>query len=302
MTITKYETREEWLAARNSGLGASDVPAALGLSPWKSPFQLWAEKTGLAEEPDLADNEFIEFGLRLEPVVAEAFADRTGRDIKLFPPFYVCQHPEYAFLRCTPDAEERDGHDWGILQIKTANEFKKADWEDEPPLPYQVQLQSELAVTGKKWGTLAVLIGGNKLRWFDQEINQELIDVMIPRLRDFWEMVEKRKQPPVDSTEVTAQVLYKMHPDDNGELVRLAEGSDPLVEELKHVKAKKKAVERHERLLTNQLKAEMGSNTFAVTPRGQYVSWRTQNVKKYTVPARQQRVLRLLSKTPKELQ
>ena len=38
-------TREEWLARRRSGIGGSDVAAVLGLSPWKSPRQVWLDKT-----------------------------------------------------------------------------------------------------------------------------------------------------------------------------------------------------------------------------------------------------------------
>ena len=52
--------REAWLAGRRNGIGASDAPAALGISPFKSRGDLWAEKTGLVEPPDLSDNEAVE--------------------------------------------------------------------------------------------------------------------------------------------------------------------------------------------------------------------------------------------------
>ena len=50
----KQPTREEWLAQRLTGLGASECATVLGLNPFQSPFQLWAEKTGVAEPEDLS--------------------------------------------------------------------------------------------------------------------------------------------------------------------------------------------------------------------------------------------------------
>ena len=38
--------REQWLEVRRGGIGSSDAAAAVGLHPYKSPLQLWMEKTG----------------------------------------------------------------------------------------------------------------------------------------------------------------------------------------------------------------------------------------------------------------
>jgi len=62
-------SRAEWLEQRRQGIGASDAAVILGLTKWKSPMGLYAEKTGLVpmgqEETDL-----LEWGNRLEPVIA----------------------------------------------------------------------------------------------------------------------------------------------------------------------------------------------------------------------------------------
>ena len=42
---SKNATREEWLKARKLGLGGSDMAAVLGLSPWRSPIDVWLDKT-----------------------------------------------------------------------------------------------------------------------------------------------------------------------------------------------------------------------------------------------------------------
>jgi putative phage-type endonuclease len=56
----------EWLAWRAAGVSASDVPTLLGVSPYKTPWRLWAEKTGLLLPQDLSGNPFVQRGIALE--------------------------------------------------------------------------------------------------------------------------------------------------------------------------------------------------------------------------------------------
>lgn len=46
---TKKMNKEEWLKWRSTGLGGSDVATICGLNKYKSPLQLWLEKTGQVE-------------------------------------------------------------------------------------------------------------------------------------------------------------------------------------------------------------------------------------------------------------
>jgi len=42
----------EWLEVRKTKLGASDAPAILGISPYKTAYQLFLEKMGLVQDED----------------------------------------------------------------------------------------------------------------------------------------------------------------------------------------------------------------------------------------------------------
>ena len=97
----RYATDGEWREARKGGVGGSDVGAILGLNPWKTPFEVWLEKTGRAEPPDLSGKESVEWGNRLEPLVAEKFAE---------------MHPEFKVLRknCTMVSKSRP---WAFANI-----------------------------------------------------------------------------------------------------------------------------------------------------------------------------------------
>ena len=57
----------EWFALRKQGITATDVSVIAGLSPYKSPFRLWAEKTGRVEDQPVG--EAAHRGILLEDTV-----------------------------------------------------------------------------------------------------------------------------------------------------------------------------------------------------------------------------------------
>lgn len=288
-------TRESWLTERRRGIGASESPAVLGLSPWKSPYQLWAEKCGHVEADSLEGNEPAEFGIRLEKPIAEAFADRTGREVNMWPQYVICRDPATPWLTCTPDAtQEVADRDTGLVQIKTASAFKASDWAEGIPLMYQVQVQHEMAVTGYSWGTLVVLIGGQKLRYFDFERNERFIDALLPKLAEFWHLVHTNTPPEVDGSFATAKILAKLHPDDNGEAIMLPEEASNWHRQIEDAKEAIKAAEATKTAAENQIKAILGDATFGMLPDGSRYSWKTQERAEYVCKATSFRVLRKL--------
>lgn len=293
MAVATENTREQWLQERMSCIGASDSPSVLGINPFKSAFQLWAEKTGFAEADDLSKNEAVEFGIRLERPVAEAFAERTGRRVEMWPPFSLVRDPQRPYVSCTPDAvQECERRGEGLVQIKTTSAYNAGDWTDGPPLYYQVQVQQELHVTGYSWGTLVVLIGGQKLRWFDVERNDRFISALLPKLDDFWSLVQNQTPPEVDGSAATASVLAKLHPDDDGTEVLLPAEAAGWSDEIEAAKEQIKAAEAVRTAAENKLKAAIGDATFGLLPNGGLWSWKTQDRKGYVVEPTSFRVLR----------
>lgn len=291
--IATENTRESWLAERKTCIGASDSPSVLGINPFKSAFQLWAEKTGLAEADDLSSNEAVEFGIRLERPVAEAFAERSGREVEMWPAFSLVRDPERQFISCTPDAVQQcPDRGEGLVQIKTTSAFKASDWADGPPLYYQVQVQQELHVTGFTWGTVVVLIGGQKLRWFDVQRNDRFIAAFLPKLEEFWRLVQQQIPPEVDGSAATAKVLAKLHPDDDGSEVLLPTEAADWTDEIDAAKEQIKAAEAMKQAAENRIKAAIGNATFGLLPDGSRWSWKSQTRKSYVVDEATFRVLR----------
>ena len=73
-------SREEWLEWRRRGIGGSDAAAVAGLNRWRSPMQVWLEKTGQIEGS--GDNEAMYWGRILEDIIADEFSRRTGKRVR----------------------------------------------------------------------------------------------------------------------------------------------------------------------------------------------------------------------------
>lgn len=66
---------------RQKGLGSSDAPKILGLSPWGGPWDVWAEKVGLAAPPPDEDPIKARIGGLIEPVARQLLEDDIGERV-----------------------------------------------------------------------------------------------------------------------------------------------------------------------------------------------------------------------------
>ena len=89
---TENLSYEEWLQLRKTGIGGSDAAVILGISPFKSTWELWNEKVKeLQTLPE--ETEAAYWGKLLEPVVREEFTARTG--LRVYTEPYLLQHNQY---------------------------------------------------------------------------------------------------------------------------------------------------------------------------------------------------------------
>lgn len=289
-------TRADWLAARKLGIGASEAAAALGESPFKSAWELYLEKTGAIEPPDLSDKLYVRLGQVMEQGVGTIYGEESGREIEFWPQTEVMRHAERSHVLCTPDAFQIDAErGLGTVSIKTTDERFFKDWErDGIPLNYQIQAQQELAITGLAWGTLAVAFGRRKLRWFDFDRNERFIEALLVKLDEFWRMVETQTPPPIDWTEGCRQAIHALHPDDNGQTMILPPESLAWDRNLQRVKRHIKILERFEGEYENRIKLAIGDATYGDLPdgSGESYSWKSQTRKSYVVEESTFRVLR----------
>src|SRR6185312_1484725 len=88
-------TEEQRLARRNS-IGGSDMSIILGLSSYKTPYQLYCEKKGIIDNSS-EQTQLQYWGNQLEVLIRKEFRKRNR--VKVTTPKEVIIHPFYSFLR-----------------------------------------------------------------------------------------------------------------------------------------------------------------------------------------------------------
>ena len=258
-------SHEDWLKARSTGIGSSDAAAILGASPWKSALELWAEKSGLLEAENLDEVEYVKWGSLLEAPIAEEYQKITGR--KIAKPEAIYQHEKYDWMIANPDRFILDDpRGDGILEVKTASEYKVHDWDEEAPLDYQIQLQHQLAVSGYSFGSFAVLLGGNKFRWCDMARNDSFISLLIEQEGYFWDRVKRGDPPAPDASDSARETILRLHPKDSGAKVFLPAQSYHWSRALREAKACKKAAVEQIQEYGNLIEAAIGDATIGMLP------------------------------------
>ncbi|QJW78710.1 YqaJ viral recombinase family protein [Burkholderia glumae] len=215
---TRELSRDDWLAVRRTGVGGSDAAAAVGLNPYLSALELWLDKTGRAEglpRPDPADTTSPTYwGTLLEPIVAAVYTQQTGNKVRKVNA--VLRHATVPFMLANIDREVVGAPDVQILECKTAGEFGSRLWRDGVPEYVQLQVQHQLAVTGKTAAHVAVLLCGQALEVHRIQRDDALIGRLVELEARFWSFVETDTPPPPDGSESADRALRHLYPGNGG--------------------------------------------------------------------------------------
>lgn len=261
---TKNLSHVEWLQWRNKGIGGSDASVVCGLNRYKSPVELWMEKTGQVESRPAGEAAY--WGTTLEPLIRQEFVQRTGLQIKQ--EHAILQHSEYPFMLANLDGIVSDPINGDcVFEAKTANAFKADDWDDHVPQAYQLQVQHYLAVTYLSGAYIAVLIGGNHFKWHYIARDEDLIGMLIELEKRFWRNVETLTPPPMDGSEASSELLSRLYPNANNKTQITLSDDDalPLITQFEEALNEEKAAAERKDEAINKLKALMGENEIGVS-------------------------------------
>jgi putative phage-type endonuclease len=258
----------EELEDRRRYIGSSESAAVVGLSPWRTPFEVWAEKTGQA--PEQADNERMAWGRRLERAVMERYIEDATEPVQ-----YPCApvvHPEFPWMRATPDGLTPTK----VVEIKTAGLGQAREWGeggDSIPLPYLLQCTHLMLCTQRRLTDVAVLIAGNDFRTFSFELDDELAELLINREREFWQHVQDRTPPEV----TTLQDAKLRWPKDSGVTVTASQEIADAVLRLHEINEQRDALEADADALQLAVKTCMGEASTLSDSSGQSLAtWKAQ--------------------------
>jgi putative phage-type endonuclease len=208
---------DEDRALRAHGIGSSEIAAIADLDPHKGPTQVWLDKLGLLPR---SENVAKWSGHKLEPVIADMYAEHTGA--VLIDGGGTQVHPVHSWARATRDRCANPGPA-EIVEIKNVGAWALRFWWIEgrfqAPVDKVIQAQWQLAVCGGERVHLAALLGGTDFRIFEVVRDDEMIEALFEIAERFWIDHVLARVPPDDDPEQRRTAMEALYPRSNGLLL-----------------------------------------------------------------------------------
>ena len=214
-------TREQWLAQRRKSIGGSDTAAVMGISPYKSPYALWAEKTGKITPADISGREAVREGSDLEDYVAQRWTEVTGKKLVRARCFYY--NSAYPFAHANADRMVV-GESAGF-EAKTTSDYEifRQCRDGRYPEAWRLQMLHYMMVTGRDRWHLGVLCFGKGFFTFELQRDEAAIAALAQAEQRFWQHVTDGTPPKVDGSESTLEALQQILGDSMGGVADLTD-------------------------------------------------------------------------------
>lgn len=290
-------SREQFLARRQKGIGGSDIAAIVGLSKFKTPYDVWLDKRGEAEPENEDEKPWLYWGAILEDVVAREYALRTDAKVQRVNAQLVYPPAPFAVAnidRAVVNPDIRGNVRWidgrlttdRILECKTANGFAAALWgevgTDQIPDDYLLQTQWYLGITGARFADVAVLIGGSDFRTYTIEADTGLFADLLGEAEQFWALVQSGTAPD-PQTVADAAARWPQHLKAKSHVASAAAAR--AVEDLEEVKQQMKILKAQEDALKLVVMTEMQDAEILTDMGDPIATWKTQSADRIDVKA-----------------
>ena len=268
---TKDVSHDDWLDLRRQGIGGSDAASIIGLNPYGSAFQVYADKLGLI--PQKEDTEAMRQGRDLEEYVAKRFEGATGLKVRRCN--YILKNMDYIFAHANVDrliVGENAGLECKTTSILNKHDFANGDYNDN----YYVQCQHYMAVTGCDHWYLAVLVLNKGFYWWRVERNDEDIEALMTTEKEFWEQHVLKQEPPApDGSDRAGEVIKALNATGDDELTIELFGRDykKTFERYDELTDLISSLEQEKEQIKQSLQLEMGEATTAYAA-GKKVIWK----------------------------
>lgn len=267
----------DWETARNAGIGASSAATVLGFIKWRTPWQVWAEKTG-ARRPIEPPSTAAELGSDLEPWLLEQAAKLIGLPV-VHTEHRMYAHPQQPWRLCSPDgwvpADRR------LVEVKTAGLASgygiPYGWDGNAcPLGYEIQCRWQMHVMDAPAVELVALVAGMGVQRRTIVRDLTIETELVAQVETWWQrFVIGGEEPPFEAADKdTVAFLY---PTANGLAVDLDHTDAPELLS-RHIAAtqRRKLAATELDLIDNQLKALLGDNEIGRIDGRVACSWSTR--------------------------
>jgi len=271
ITSTENMPYDEWLDYRRMGIGGSDASVVCGVNKYKSPVELWMEKTGQMHDQEAGEPAY--WGTVLEGLVRSEFTKRT--DIEVRPVNQLLANEDNPFMLANLDGVcDHPIYGSCVFEAKTSSAYLAKDWDDKVPDSYMLQIQHYMAVTGFPGAYIAVLIGGNTFKWKFVERDDDLIAMLIQLEGDFWKLVQENVPPPLDGSDASEAFLKEKFPESVQSIIDLPDSAADLIRQYNEAGEKATLYAEQKQEAENLLKQMLGTNEAGIVG-DRLVTWKS---------------------------
>lgn len=292
VTDVSSADRERWLETRRNYICASDVPAILGVDPFRSALDVYLEKRGLAAPREMTAA--MEAGVELEEPVLAWYGRRIGRDVRPNKLIHVAS--ELPWLACTPDGF------LGEVPVQLKCTGRTHAWDEEIPEHVYAQVQAEMLCLGADQAVALALVstyGGFALKSYEVGRDADLCRRIIASGRDMKLRLVEGDPPPPDGSRAAGEAIKTLYPlEMEAKVVSLDIEAAELTSQILYLDEQLKALEKRRSELRQRIQMSIGDAEAGHLPGGGVWKWRTTNRKAYSVPASSTRVLSFSRRQP----
>lgn len=220
---------QEWLELRCKDVTSSEVGALFGISPYVTAFELWHRKKE-GKVVITESEEWTNWGQRLQDAIAAGVAKDNGWEVRKMTEYmrdselkigasfdfsiesFIAEHPEPHEGQMPVPHEGK-----GILEIKNVFGlvFKDQWLEDEDgnfeaPPHIEIQVQHQLAVSGRAFCYIAALVSGNKIILIKRLPDPKIIGAIKKKVAEFWASIESNT-PPSPNFNLDAEFIAQLY-------------------------------------------------------------------------------------------
>lgn len=249
--INLSQRTDEWLKWRSQGITATDPSVIMGISKYKTPWRLWAEKTGKVLPDDLSRNPNVIRGVRCEDVIRHK-REQEIDDVLL--PTCV-QSEDKPIFRSSLDGLDSIGlpHEFKAPAPSTFADVFARGRDSDAYKTYFPQVQEQILTLDADKGFLCFYLepeGGQEAGWKVFEIGRDenFLKKMVSMCENFYEMVLKKKAPPKDP------ILDDFTPEDPEDIRKWMVAAEAWLVAQKEAKRYEKEANKQKEILTALLK------------------------------------------------
>ena len=247
---------------RRNGLGGTDIGAILGFSPYKTPLDIYEEKTGDAVVDE--NNAFMQFGQDFEPIIIRHY--EQSQQCEIVNACDTLYHSQYNFLFANIDGKVKNSNI--IIECKTAS--RSPIWGEpgtnQIPEVYLFQVAHYANIADAEKVDIAVFFREScEHVIYTYQRNVDLEEVIEKRAVKFWNECVLKRVPPAPINAEDCKRLYKSIKSE----AKVA--NDEIEQKLaryKEIKAQSKKLKEEETKLKNQLVVGMEGNERLVDSQG----------------------------------